>query len=30
MYWSNCDPRFHQGYIGTSVARSICTKFNPS
>jgi hypothetical protein len=30
MYWSNCDPRFNQGYIGTSVARSICTKFNPS
>lgn len=30
MYWSQCDPRYHQGYIPTSVASMICRKFNPA
>lgn len=29
-YWSGCDSRFHEGYIATSVARSVCTKYHPS
>lgn len=30
MYWSECDPRYHEGYISTSVASMICRKFNPA
>lgn len=28
-YWSGCDSRFHEAYIPTSVARSVCTMFHP-
>jgi hypothetical protein len=30
MYWSECDSRFHQGWVSTSVARSACRRFNPA
>ncbi len=30
MYWSDCDPTFHQAYVPTSIARSVCRKFNPA
>jgi hypothetical protein len=29
-YWSGCDASYNQAYIATSVARSICRKFNPA
>lgn len=29
-YWSDCDPRYGEGWIPTSVARSICREFHPA
>jgi hypothetical protein len=29
-YWSQCDPRYNQAYISTSVAAAVCRKYNPA
>ena len=29
-YWSGCDPRYGEGWIPTSAARSICRTFHPA
>ena len=26
-YWRGCDPKYHEAYISTSVARAICTEY---
>jgi hypothetical protein len=29
-YWSGCNPAYGEGFIPTSVARAICTKYHAS